>query len=272
MRPLIFATLCFTLLIAAGCQEEAPQTVEIAPQSAQHNSNSATAAKQEPMAPAIELTSTTPVAELESTGADDSAQLEPQELSEAPEQTTPKPPIFEDFQGTPQLTLFPRVGDFRPEEDSDRLPYWNTFIDHLVKVTGVAEDQTTGKRGWVFRGIKSIDSVGYFSPLEVEPQTEYKVSFTLIAELVEEASAGIGILEFNQFLWIPSQYTEDIFKLHFRGSHEGKRLTGATKDEHTFTFTTGSETQMIHVVLFREGTHDRNSLMFDEIKIEMVTK
>ena len=26
---------------------------------------------------------------------------------------------------------------------------------------------------------------------------------------------------------------------------------------------------MIHVVLFREGTHDRNSLMFDDIEVTL---
>lgn len=187
-----------------------------------------------------------------------------------PEQSPPEPPIFENFQGVPQLSLFPRVGDFRPEVESDRLPYWNTFIEHLNKVTGVTEEQETGSRAWVFRSIKSIDSLGYFSPLGVEPQTTYQVSFQLAAELTEGASAGIGILEFNQFLWIPGQYTEETFKQHFRGSHEGNRLTGTSKGEHTFTFTTGPETRMIHVVLFREGTHDRNSVMFDDIKIERV--
>ena len=253
-------TFCLTLLIASGCQEDSPQTVKIPPQPIENGKSIAK----------------------ELTVAEESVQTEEQEQAEAPrqevseqeepEQESPKPPIFEDFQGTPQLTLFPRVGDFRPAEDSDRLPYWNTFIDHLVKVTGVAEDQGSGSRGWVFRSIKSIDSVGYFSPLEVEPQKAYQVSFTLTAELNEGASAGIGILEFDEFLWIPGQYTEETFKQHFRGSHEGKRLTGTTKGKHTFTFTTGAETHMIHVVLFREGAHDRNSLMFDEIKIELVTK
>lgn len=246
MRLSIFVTFCLALFIASGCQEDTPQTVQIPPQSAEKG---------------------TSVAE-ELTVAEDKVQTEEEDQSEVPEQAPPKPPILEDFQGPPQLTLFPRVGDFRPAEDSDRLPYWNTFIDHLVKVTGVAEDQGSGSRGWVFRSIKSIDSVGYFSPLAVAPQTEYTVSFSLIAELIKGASAGIGIIEFNQFLWIPGQYTEETFKQHFRGSIEGKRLTDTIKGEHSFTFTTGPETRMIHIVLFREGAHDRNSLMFDNIKIE----
>ena len=27
---------------------------------------------------------------------------------------------------------------------------------------------------------------------------------------------------------------------------------------------------MIHLVLFREGTHDRNAVMFDDIRVELV--
>ena len=252
MRTLIFLPCLLLLVFTAGCQEEASQPAEVALQSTQ---DQAKAPKEHSLA--ADLKMATP------SGPD---KTEPAEKPEQPA-ALPSPPVSEDFQGDPQLTLFPRVGDFRPADDSDHLPYWNTFIDHLIKVTGVAEDQATGNRGWVFRGINSIDSVGFFSPLGVEPQTTYQVSFTLAAELVEGASAGIGILEFNEFLWIPGQYTEETFKQHFRGSHEGVRLTGTTKGEHGFTFTTGPETRMIHLILFREGAHDRNSVMFDDIKI-----
>jgi hypothetical protein len=235
MRSLLSATLCLTLFLATGCQEEPPQTVKITPQATQNGKSD---------------TKASPVVD----------------------QEPPEPPVFENFQGAPQLSLFPRAGDFRPAEDSDRLPYWNTFIEHLVKITNIAEEKTTGSRTWTFRSIKSIDSLGYFSPLGVEPQTAYQVSFKLAAELPEGASAGIGILEFNKFLWIPGQYTEAVFNQHFRGVHEGKRLTGTAKGEYSFNFTTGAETRMIHIVLFREGPHDRNSVMFDDIRIEAVRK
>lgn len=253
MRPLIFTALFLALFLATGCQEETPQTVKIPPQSAQNGNGD-----------------TKPVVAQETTVTEEQVRAETQEQLIQPEQEQPKPPVFENFQGAPQLSLFPRAGDFRPADDSDRLPYWNTFIEHLVKVTGVAEDQATGNRAWVFRSINSIGSLGYFSPLGVEPRTAYQVSFMLEAELSEGASAGIGIIEFNKFLWIPGQYTEETFKQHFRGAHEGKRLTGTSKGEHTFTFTTGPETHMVHVVLFREGSHDRNSVMFDDIRIEAV--
>ncbi len=253
MRLLIFVTFFLTIIIATGCQEEAPATVKIPPQSAEDHSD------ENKETPPVEIKEA--VVEVEPSQ---------QEAAEHAVQEPPRPPIAEDFQGEPQLSLFPRVGDFRPAEDSDRLPYWNTFIEHLVKVTGVAEDQTSGRRGWVFRSIKSIDSVGFFSPLAVEPQTSYRVSFRLSAELAEGSSAGIGILEFDEFLWIPGQYTEDTFKQHFRGAIEGKRLTGTISGNQSFSFTTGPETRMIHMVLFREGAHDRNSVMFDDIGIEEV--
>jgi hypothetical protein len=61
-----------------------------------------------------------------------------------------------------------------------------------------------------------------------------------------------------------------MYSKHFRGSQESQRLTGKADGEHTFTFTTGPETKMIHIVLFREGTHDRNAIMFDDINISRV--
>jgi hypothetical protein len=246
MRLLILVTLFLTIFIVTGCQEETPETVETSPQPAQEalgESKETPNVDQEPIAT---------------------------EQQQQEEQKPPMPPIFEDFQGTPQLSLFPRAGDYRPEDESDRLPYWNTFIEHLVKVTGVIEEQTTGNREWAFRSINTIDSVGFFSPLSVVPQTEYHVSFKLTSELAEGASAGIGILEFNEFLWVPAQYTEELFNQHYRGVHDGKRLSGETKGEQAFTFTTGPDTRMIHLVLFREGTHDRNNVIFDDIGIEEV--
>lgn len=185
--------------------------------------------------------------------------------------TPPTPPMLEDFQSNPKLSLFPRVGDFRPANEDDRLPYWKTFIDHLAKVTGVVESPEDGNRAWSFRSINTVDSLGYFSPLAVEPATRYQVSFKLKAELPEEASAGIGIIEFNEFLWIGEQYSEETFNKHYRGVHEGVRLTGNIDwEEHSFTFTTGPETQMIHIILFREGAHERSGVLYDDIKIEVV--
>ncbi len=254
MRSLLFLHLLTLLVIASGCREEAPPSVRISQQSALSDS----VTPQEPSSITDQPTSTTA----------GQAQIEPVASSEQTNLQPPMPPVLENFQGTPQLSLFPRVGDYRPEQNSDLLPFWNTFTEHLIRITGVVEEQTTGNRAWVLRGIDSIESIGYFAPLAIEPQVTYQVTFALTTELKEGASAGIGIIEFNEFLWISDQYSEDIFKKHFRGSHEGIRLTGTNKGERSFTFTTGPESRMIHLVLFREGTHDRNSVIFDDIGIE----
>lgn len=188
---------------------------------------------------------------------------------EADKQTPPTPPLTETFEAAPQLSLFPRAGDVRPEETEERFPYWKTFIEHIVKTSGPANiERENGKTSWALRGIKTIDSVGYFSPLAVQPETSYKVKLQIKTELTEGASAGVGILEFSEFLWIGNQFTEAEMNLYGTGSQEGVRLTG-TRDweEQSFTFTTGPQTNMIHLIFFREGEHDRNPVLFDDISI-----
>ena len=196
-----------------------------------------------------------------------SAPKQETEAAEAVGKQPPQPPLREDFQGEPQLALFPRVGNFQPPSGSERLPEWRAAIEQLVKVTGVAENQADGSRGWVFRSINGTDLLGFFSPIAVKPGRNYQVTFKLIADLPAGASAGIGILEFDKFLWIAEQYTEETYTRHFRGAHEGRRLTGRGHGIQAFAFSTGPETRMVHLVLFREGTHDDNSLMFDDIEI-----
>jgi hypothetical protein len=187
--------------------------------------------------------------------------------TEAADRQPPQPPLREDFQGEPKLPFFPRVGDFQPPRDSQHHPRWRALINQLVKVTGVAENAADGSRGWVFRSIDSSGSLGYFSPVAVEPDRIYQVTFKLIANLPPGASAGISILEFDEFLWIGEQYTEETYEKHFSGKREGRRLTGKGHGIQTFAFSTGPETRMVHLVLFRAGTHDGNSLMFDDIEI-----
>ncbi|WP_305042339.1 hypothetical protein [Geoalkalibacter sp.] len=188
-----------------------------------------------------------------------------------PEVAPPTPPLHESFDGVPRLSLFPRLGDYRPENDDEvALPFWNTYIEHLVKTSGpTLRDPATGDRAWSFRGIRGIDSAGFFSPLAVEPSTSYRISFRLKADLPEGASAGLGILEYDRFLWIGEQYPQSLDEKHRTGDHPGLRLTGSHDwQEHGFTFTTGPETRMIHLVLFREGTPDRAPVKVDDIRVE----
>ena len=185
------------------------------------------------------------------------------------DRTPPTPPLTETFEAEPQLSMFPRAGDFRPEETEERFPYWKTFIEHVVKTSGPATvERESSKRSWALRGIKTIDSVGFFSPLAVQPNTSYRVSLAIKSELAEGASAGVGVIEFSEFLWIGNQFTEAQVTEYGTGSQEGVRLTG-TRDWHeqSFTFTTGQQTGMIHLIFFREGEHDRNPVLFDDISI-----
>lgn len=181
----------------------------------------------------------------------------------------PAPPLLESFDREPVLSLFPRVGGYRPEEGDETFPYWVTFIDHLTRISGVAQPPRTGNRAWNFRSINTLDSVGWFSPVAVQPGTAYTVSFKLKAELPAGGTAGVGILEFDKFLWVGEQYPESLVKQHARGAQPGLRLTGNPDFEpRSFTFTTGPDTRMVHLVLFREGTHSRNAIFFDDISIK----
>lgn len=183
----------------------------------------------------------------------------------------PTPPLRETFEGQPQLSLFPRLGDYRPEnDDEERLPYWHTYLEHLRKTSGVVRTDSDGvNQVFSFRGIKGVDSVGFFSPVAVKPNTSYQVSFDIKVELPAGSSTGIGIIEFDQFLWRTEQYPQSIDGQHRTGTHAGVRLSSSNNDtEQRFTFTTGPETGMIHLILFREGQADREPVLLDNLAIE----
>jgi hypothetical protein len=179
----------------------------------------------------------------------------------------PAPPIREDFEGEPKLSLFPRIGDFCPEDtDKEGQSYWLTFIDHLVRTSGPVRGKNG--TGFAIRGIKTVDSVGFFSPLAVTPATSYRVSFRFWGKLPQGGQGGAGILEFDEFLWVPGQYPKSLSEKHFQRAQTGVQLTGdhdgATQ---SFTFRTSPKTQMIHLVFFREGTSAREPIIIDDIDI-----
>lgn len=189
----------------------------------------------------------------------------------------PKPPMLETFDGEPQLSLFPRVGAFRPEDgDQEGSSFWLTYIDHLLRTSGAIDGAgRSGGRAWALRSLSGIDSVAFFSPLAVEPLTTYRVRFAFRGELPQGGSAGVGILEFDNFLWIGEQFPQTLQQKHQTGAHPGISLQGGNIDwaEQGFQFTTSAHTRMVHLILFRDGAADRqHSVFFDDIAIEPLSK
>ena len=187
------------------------------------------------------------------------------------ERVPPAPPLRETFDDEPALSLFPRVGDYQPDTEDERYPFWRTFIDHFIKVSGLLQNPETKNKAWSFRGINTIDSVAWFSPVAVEPESAYRISYKVKAELPEGAKTGIGVLEFNKFLWIGEQYTEKTTQEHLVGSIIGVEITNDIDwEEKSFDLRTGPQTRMIHLVFYREGEHSRKPVLIDDVEIVKV--
>ena len=190
-------------------------------------------------------------------------------------QKPPIPPIHEDFESAARLSLFPRIGDFRPaEEETERLAYWKTYLLHLTKTSGLLEvpfPQQQAGRVFALRSVAGLDSLGFFSPLEVLPQRSYQVSLQVKTELPEDGIFGIGVLEFDRFLWVGEQYTQALVQEHQTGVQQGLELRGEHPwQNHRFRFTTGAKTGMVHLVFYREGAGDRRPVLFDDIRIALL--
>lgn len=200
----------------------------------------------------------------------------PETQSEIEKQTPPAPPLSEDFQGKPKLSLFPRAGTYRPEDDNAKgIKFWLTYIDHLRRTSGPIkpDGDKSDNIAFAFRPIKGLDSVGYFSPIAVKPSTTYAVSARFNCDLPEGATAGVGVLEFDRFQWIGEQFSQSLAQKHQLASQPGISLSGKVDNKvEKFTFTTGAKTGMIHLVFFREGKHDRKPVIFDDISIKEVKK
>ena len=184
---------------------------------------------------------------------------------------TPGVPVTETFEKEPQLSLFARVSSYRPtDEDSEALGFWATYIDHVERTSGMrVKAGRDESNGWVIHGIKGLTSVAFFAPLAVKPVTRYHVSFDYKGELPKDASAGMGVLEFKEFLWIGEQFTEELSKEYQSGAFPGI-VVKSKKDWQTysFNFTTSSQAGMIHLVLYRDGNMDREKpVFFDNISI-----
>lgn len=183
--------------------------------------------------------------------------------------TPPAPPLREDFEGAPKIRLFPRVGSFRPESGSEAVAFWRVYIDHLVRTSGpVPAPRRQSRVSWSLRSIRGLDSVGFFTPIAVEPGRRYQVRLKMKTDLPPGARAGVGVIEFDRFLWIGEQYPESIFRQHVLGIRPGVQIEGRHDWQAlAFTFTAGARTHMVHLVFFREGTADRRAVYLDDIEI-----
>jgi len=187
------------------------------------------------------------------------------------EPTPPGVPVTETFEREPQLSLFARVASYRPaDDDSEALGFWTTYIDHIQRTSGMRpQSGRDNSNGWVIHGIKGLTSVAFFAPLAVKPATRYHVSFDFKGELPKDASAGIGALEFKEFLWIGEQFTEELSKKYQSSVFPGIVVKSKSDwQSYSFDFTTSAQAGMIHLILYRDGNMDREKpVFFDNIAI-----
>lgn len=183
----------------------------------------------------------------------------------------PGVPVSETFDREPQLSLFPRVATFRAaDDDKENIALWTTYIDHIQRTSGMRpKNGRDNSNGWSIHGIKGVSSVSFFAPLAVKPSTRYRVTFDFKGDLPQKASAGIGILEFKEFLWIGQQFTEKLSKEYQSGAFAGIDLKGRNNwKNHSFDFTTSPQAAMIHLILYYDGSSDREKpAFFDNISI-----
>ena len=197
------------------------------------------------------------------------AATEPEEATNKPK--PPTPPLAENFDGDPQLSIFPRVGKARPDPaDSQQTGIWAAYIDHLLRTSAVApREPGSPDRALTFKGFQGIESLGFFSPLAVVPGTRYTVSFSARGELGDSAGAGIGLLEYREFLWIGQQFTEEELGKYLTGTNTGARMQSSNDwQDYQFSFTAGPDTRMIHLIFYLDGENDNRPVFFDNIRIE----
>jgi len=217
--------------------------------------------------PAPPASTTKPVA----TAAKESLAAPEQPTGDSEQPRPPAPPLNENFDGDPQLSIFPRVGEVRPDPaDSQQTGIWAAYIDHLLRTSAIAPGEGGSKdRALTFKGFQGVESLGFFAPLAVKPATRYTISFDCRGDLAEGVNAGIGVMEYREFLWIGEQFTRSENEKYLVGRQEGARAQGSkTMQNYQFSFQTGNETRMIHIVLYLDGMNGNNPVFFDNIRIE----
>ncbi|RMF46124.1 MAG: hypothetical protein D6751_05835, partial [Deltaproteobacteria bacterium] len=108
-------------------------------------------------------------------------------------------------------------------------------------------------------------------PLAVQPGQTYRISARIRCQLPDKVRTGIGVQEFDQFLWIGNQFDAEQEKQHLLRSKVGISLEGDHDwEDVTFDFTTGPKAGMIHLILFLDGPADRVPVLFDDLRIEPI--
>ncbi len=146
----------------------------------------------------------------------------------------PSPPLEENFEEAPQLSFFPRIAAYRPEDsDTKNLSLWKNYIEHLIKISGVLPGSGIEEsRGFSLRSIRGLDSVAFFSPIQ------YARSFS------------------NEYF--------------IRATDPLRQSTKKGWKQYSFDISTSPKTRMIHLVLYREGESNRSPVRFDNIRIKEV--
>jgi hypothetical protein len=125
--------------------------------------------------------------------------------------------------------------------------------------------------GLVINGIKGLSSVGYSTPIIVEPSRNYRVEFWMKSGMGNDEEGGVGYLEYDTLIPTRQQLTQVENARHIVGGEDSVRIKG----EHgwkkfTFDFTTGPESEMVHVFFYREGDPGPGPLIFDDISIRVI--
>lgn len=177
----------------------------------------------------------------------------------------------ETFDGAkPVLPMFPRLGSHRPAEEgaADRA-VWEGNMEFFAGETGAERGAGTGGgRALKIVSVAGVGSSAYFAPLAVRPSTGYRVEFLLKSGMNPKGIAGAGIAEYDTYLSTGEQPSPEGNRKHLLDAADGVRVSGPGDWQPlSFRFRTSPRTRMVHLVLYREGEHDRSPVYFDDVRI-----
>jgi hypothetical protein len=169
-----------------------------------------------------------------------------------------------------RLPLFPRLGGYRPDDSQGKdLAAWSASMDFFTGISGITVGAGKGgTKGLVIKSIAGIASAGYFAPLSVKPSTTYTVEFSIKSDLTESGEAGVGRMEFDTLIPAVEELPRDLYLRHLLATRKEVTVRGKRDwDRYSFSFRTSARTRMAHLYFYIEGKHDRNPVVFDDIRI-----